>query len=629
MAITPIYHPATGGIKTSAREFLYPQKDNWFWLSGVRTNRNGFGLSSRSPQSSASAGSFSVVDFSNNTLSGLSMGVSSACVRNLATDPYLPYIINKTFWRRTGGGFTQLTGYVQVTQPSGTGITKRVLLVADAYNFTTAFAARGDTFEVEIDGTATFRWRVNAGAWTSLVPIATSVTVGTYYTLYFLTTTGYTATDNWVWRRTDTFLEASGTAAPPPGRIVRAGNDYIFVGYGNLIGRSYFGRSGSTNGEFVARSVGYKRAYGQHLMVYQDHLFIAGFTETASELPTKKLTMSWSDLSDLDNFFATDVNEADTYTITGLSPNALVEEQITGFAVWNNALYTFTQTSIHRTIYVGLPNVMYTEKVTDQLGCISDGGVVTTAKGIYFPGQDAVYRFDGSSFTNVSQDIQNAYQSATAAGPLLFPAVFDRAAYGGVGSYDPYCGEIRWSLQAGPETYCWIVLNENTGLWSTETVPDSSVVTSRHQTFPITTNGQEAVYTTGTDSIYEGNRSIYPGSTPNQILITNIFQYSNDVGRVLELQDLWVDVRLTTSAVLTGFYQVGDKLSDFDLLSSASSWVSMGTFNTTTNRFPNVRVKFKYIAYKFVITRPTGSAQIGVFNGFIDYIYGLPDPAAK
>ena len=630
MSIIPISHPATGGMQTSCRAQTFG--DNaWFRIIGFRPLQVGTGFSSYARYSSSTVSNFSVKDFANTTIN---LGSSDSGVTHLAV-PDLSLVapqagallVNKGFFAY-GAGVTQTYGYVLVTQPTATTLTRRLLMKADAYNFTTAFAALGNTFEVAIDGAATFQWRVNGGAWTSLVPIATEVTVGTYYTLYFLTTTGFTIGENWIWRRTDSLLETSTTTAGPPGRVTRAGNDYIFVGYGNIIARAYFGRSGTSKSSYLVRSLGYRRTYGQHVCVFQDHLFIAGFSETSAGLTTQKLTLAWSDLRDFDNMYPTDTNEADSFTFTDLTGNAFVEEEITGMAVWGNVLYTFTQTSIWRTIYVGLPNVMFTERVTDQLGCISQGGVVVTPRGIYFPAQDAIYRYDGSGFSSISTMLDSFdVQTSSIGTESHFPSMLYTPTKGGVGSYNPYTGELRWTVTMESTDYV-VTYKEAVGLWSLQDISAlSDVITTRHQFFPQGATGDDII--TGTNQIFIPV-STSQGTT-TQTLITGVFKHHEDMGTMLELTNMWLDVKLQTNCTFTIYYQTADKLSDITLNIGGANWVSFGTWSATNNlgRLSGPRINFKYIAYKFVLSCSSNANLNNTFHGFVEYISGLPKPPEK
>src|SRR5690606_36906739 len=66
-----------------------------------------------------------------------------------------------------------------------------------------SFITLGNKLEVEVDSASTFKWRVNGGSFTTSVPIAAEVSLGSGTKLYFRATSGFTPGDAWEWLRTD------------------------------------------------------------------------------------------------------------------------------------------------------------------------------------------------------------------------------------------------------------------------------------------------------------------------------------------------------------------------------------------------------------------------------------------
>lgn len=324
------------------------------------------------------------------------------------------------FTMRTNG--TQVPIFYQTMLMTATeDVTKGCLL--DINNIIGFGINLGSTFEVVVDGAATFKWRKNAsGGYTTGVPITTTgVSIdGGNATIWFLASAGFTITDGWTWTRTDcTTSPVNAAIVSPTGSI------------------SYFQTSEYGNGLFwithdarvmfydpvvgYARSVGYQPICGYHLKIFYDHLFVtdSNINVTAD---VRNGQLRNSDLNDLDDFISTDLNEADLHTFHSLAEGEAGYGGITiqQLFIVANRLYLLDGKMVRATPYLGLPFVFSFEDVQVfgmPITGTSTRSLIQTHNGAYLFLKDGVWFTDGVTFTHVgaAQGLTNLGNTTTGA----------------------------------------------------------------------------------------------------------------------------------------------------------------------------------------------------------------------
>jgi hypothetical protein len=130
---------------------------------------------------------------------------------------------------------------------------------------------------------------------------------------------------------------------------------------------------------------------------------------------TASTVVGWSDNNNPDNFFGTDVNEADTYTIPGQTTTSDTKPQIIGPMVFNKQLFIVCDHITYYSSYLGLPDVFSFDKFTDlsllwfNLYATQTNGFTWYAegspKGVYILGYGRVYLFNGAVFSDITPKI--------------------------------------------------------------------------------------------------------------------------------------------------------------------------------------------------------------------------------
>lgn len=318
---------------------------------------------------------------------------------------------------------------------------------------TTDFAADGDTIDIVIDGATTFKWRRNAGAYTTLVPITTNVAIGANgLKVGFLATTGFTVADAWRWSRADAGGSAGGGTAAAAGVYSKAqfGSDnYISSPNGGLI---------RVRNNFV-NGVGYKRIFGKYVAVFQNHLLVGHFREATYSggapvdsyvAATTPFVLGWSDLNNPDCFFSTPVNEAGTYNIPNNRDPEHSQYGITGMGLLNRSFLVYTASGMSTVDYVGLPNVFQTLPAYN-VGCAFPGALVITPDFHYFISQDQIYRCNGNAPVAIGEPVRTKFfGEIVAASNANWPLT--------TGYYDAANQEVIWRYAIGPDAnthYQW------------------------------------------------------------------------------------------------------------------------------------------------------------------------------
>lgn len=323
---------------------------------------------------------------------------------------------------------------LQTTCPTNPAIQGQVLLYGiSALDFSTL----ADEFEVTIvDGTH-FKWRKNAGSWSADLVIANATNIGVGMYLGFLSTSGFNPGDTWKWKRVAspyTGLYPSYAVTTHPYR-----KDCYIAGYDRHILRLR---------NDTLTSVGYKRVYGKYVGVFYNHLVVGQFAEgtydavtgikDTYDVSTTPWRLAWSDRDNPDNFFATDLNEADGKTLANAQPDDGTALGITGMAGLRTQFYIYLGNEIYVMTYVGLPNVMQVESLNLHIGSAFQNGLVATPDGHFFISKDNICRFDGTSVTRIGHKVRD----------LLFaelPPKTDTERQKLFGFYDEEKLEIVWT----------------------------------------------------------------------------------------------------------------------------------------------------------------------------------------
>lgn len=342
------------------------------------------------------------------------------------------------FWANPFAAYynnTQLQVIHQSSVPAAETQYTSCLLVVN--NYAALGITLGSTLDVEMTGAAAFRWRKNGGGWTAGVPTLTGTSIdGGNATLYFLATTGFAATETWAWTRTDAFV------SPLTGSLY----DWPYVVYTDKV---YFIASSSRlmvyeNGG--VRSVGYRPVFGSHVALFENHLFVANYLATTPASEPTTCVSANSDLSNIDNFYSTDVNEADVFTI----PQGILEggnrraSKILGYYVKNQLLYVISTTSIWVVQYFGLPLVFkYTFLLNFNGSSLFRQPVLGDGR-TYLVGNDRIFAFDGTALVKIDDALLDNF-AASSASRYSYPALLASMTFGG---YDSTANEVLFYYAA-------------------------------------------------------------------------------------------------------------------------------------------------------------------------------------
>lgn len=290
----------------------------------------------------------------------------------------------------------ELPVILQTKIPNNLDIHGQVLLYGANIN---DFAVLGDQIEIAIEtGGTTFKWRKNAGSYTTAVPIAPIVDLGSNgLKAAFQDTTGYTDGDTWIWVRSAyPYDPAELTCLERVPQISIFNTDIYISGVSRNILRMR---------DDMLTSVGYKRVFGNRAVVFAQHLVVSQFAEGVYDSGNvidpydegvTPFVLAWSDLNDPDNFWSTDINEADQFPVPVTDFPDTKFNGIQDMAELGDVLYIYLPDAIHTMRYVGLPNVMQIEKAPfPKIGSIFKNGLVVSPQGHYFIGRNDFYYFDG------------------------------------------------------------------------------------------------------------------------------------------------------------------------------------------------------------------------------------------
>lgn len=327
-------------------------------------------------------------------------------------------IMQKSVWSgNIGGSMTQMKVYVQTLSTTATGLQSGCFLTIE--DESVALALNG-TVDIVIDGATTFKWRINGGAYTTLVPITTAgVSINSSrMKVWFLTTTEFTIADSWTWTRYDTQTLPPISVLPNTSRQVEFvfyDRSTYFLSYGCRLFKIAFDSASSTK---YCISAGYRPVFGHNLTLFAKHLFVAGAVENLSTIANTSLwvdSVSCSDLNNLDNFIQTDTNEADTYRFSeNTLPDLSLGPIVCGFFVTRTVIYIILRNAIRYSTYLGLPTVFNFEFFSSQDSFTKTFGdnehvVIQADTKVYIYNAGGLYTFDGGSVTSVGAPIAYAF----------------------------------------------------------------------------------------------------------------------------------------------------------------------------------------------------------------------------
>jgi hypothetical protein len=367
---------------------------------------------------------------------------------------------------------------LQVAKPNNTSLTGECLL----YGFNvTDFAAAGDQIDVQIASATTFKVQRNGGGYGSALPISASqlVTVNGLYVAFqgggaLTDFANFTPGDTWSWIRYNVLpsTDYSNTTFNLSYPSASYNTDVYIGGVARNIMR--------VRDNFIT-SVGYTRAYGMHVMVFQNHLFISqyapGVYDAVSGIvdsynaKTTPFVLAWSHLNNPDQLFSTLINEADQKTIPQQEFYELANLGITGLTKWRNLGYVFLTDSISTIQYVGLPNVMFITGLNGSVGSYFKSGVVSTPNGVYFISRSDFHVIRQFEPEAIGQKVRNKFFGEIC-------AISDNNHQRTFGFYNPYSKEVIWTywvlISAGVYQVRQVVYNEITDDWYFRNVPSLS-----------------------------------------------------------------------------------------------------------------------------------------------------------
>lgn len=340
------------------------------------------------------------------------------------------------------------------------------------------FAANLDYIEVEIhtDGSH-FRWNRNGGAWSADLVIGPEVIIGTnglrvsFQGSGSLTDyTGYTVGDYWSWTRIENIPNAANNSITA--KFNFSSDSYNQDTYIGGVNRNIM----RVHDGFIT-TVGYTRAYGMHVAVFFNHLFIsqfatgrynAGTISDGYNAATTPNTLGWSHLDNPDQLFSTLINEADQKQLTQQSFQELSNIGITGMAPWRNLLYVTLTDSTYTVQYVGLPNVMQISPLNSNIGCYFRAGMVRAATGIYFIGRSDFYLIKDYEPESIGQRVRDQFFTEIC-------AISDSNHQRLYGVYNSYTKEVIWTYWLAPVGGLYqvkqIIYNEIFDTWAYRNMP--------------------------------------------------------------------------------------------------------------------------------------------------------------
>jgi hypothetical protein len=213
--------------------------------------------------------------------------------------------------------------------------------------------------------------------------------------------------------------------------------------------------------------------YAEYVEIYQRHLILAGGLEDGS--------VFWSSLNDYTDLLPTFYNEADKFPILTTRSVDDSTAYITGCKRLNQWCFIYTQNSIWRMTYVGLPRVMQVEEVTSNLGSYFKYGLVSAGNMHFFITPENFYMFDGGNTRKIGDAVQQFFFDDVTRDRVLQKNLW--------GFYNPRSEEVMWfypdKTSSGDINKC-ISYHTTTDSWSIRNVPNVRSVVDVYYAFDLT-----------------------------------------------------------------------------------------------------------------------------------------------
>jgi hypothetical protein len=524
----------------------------------------------------------------------------------------------------------QIPVVVQIAKPNNDGVTGECLLYGINV---TDFAATNDEIEVEIQTATTFRWRRNAGAWTSGLTIGPEVALGINgLKVSFQDDDGYTVGDVWKWKRswTHPYTGADSTTDKFPFSVDFYNKDTYIGGIERNVMR--------VRDDFLT-SVGYTRVYGKYVSVFQNHLFVGQYAAgvydgvlgikdgyVRSRTP---FVIGWSHLNNPDQFFSTDLNEADEFMFPQQAAGDLSNLGITGQGELNDRFFVYFPTSIKVGTYVGLPTVMQWNTAHPRIGNLFPAGLVKAAKGHYFIAWDDVYFFNGIELKAIGQKAIAKFHNEIV-GITDSRFVLTR------GSYNEVAGEVvftYWmSLGGGNYQARQMIYQEKFDEWYFRNLPSA--------TSGATDINVDCKYVSGgIRRAFGGNGVVYQDLSANgtakfdegtgtytKPFIETIMRDYGFRRAMKEASGMLVDYKSTDGHALEVAVASGNTFAEL------GDYVVIGNYNPNTHQvgkwltFP--KVNGRVLSFRFRINNSTVVVNANLF-GYEEFIYGANESTEK
>lgn len=530
----------------------------------------------------------------------------------------------------------------QVACPADTTLTGQCLLYGiSVLDFTTT----NDQFDVKTVSASTFEWRKNGGAWSSALTIGPATLI-TSNGLTVAFQAGGAVTDYvnypvgsvWSWQRKDampTPLSDATTFNLPYGSDSYQNDTYI-GGYARTVWRVR---------DNMITTVGYTRAYGKHVAIFENHLFISHFAPGVYNVSTgiadsynpqtTPFIMGWSHLDNPDQTFPTNINEADQKVLPQQSSAELSNLGIMGMAPWRGLLYAFLTDNIWTCQYVGLPNVMYWTTLNSNVGSLFGAGIVRTPLGLYFIGRNDFYNITYFEPTAIGQRVRDQFLAELV-------SISNPRHQRTFGFYNTQTKEVIWTYWKradanGRYQERQVVFCELTQEWYFRNMPcadsqqsdclcGTQLYDSQTQNiygYKQVLNADQApgVTTGGLGDVI----GVSSGVFVNPQFETGFLNYQgNDPFHVKEASTMQIDAGADVGMqVVVGQFAsdlIGKPANPMTYTTLSQTWVP-GLKDT---RLSLPRTSYRQVAYQFVMKVASGILYGGVFNLYQEFIRG-PD----
>jgi hypothetical protein len=224
-------------------------------------------------------------------------------------------------------------------------------------------------------------------------------------------------------------------------------------------------------------TIGYRPVYGETVTEAYDHLLVGGCSFSGPATADALLSVGNSDLNDVDNFWSTDVNEAD-YTVlpATLSVGNSTGTRVLFFSVENGVIYAYTSAEVFYTTYLGLPLVFSWSSLSawglrdesipiGEDGSFSGFSLVRAPDYLYVWTGIRLLRGRGGRFEDVAPSVRD----------ILFYSGNTNSTFRTTGAYNTRSAEVVFyafaKIPGLGERHCLIVLQEKYGTWYTRVTP--------------------------------------------------------------------------------------------------------------------------------------------------------------